>query len=307
MICREGEEFVIMRTVVRSLANIGARLVGRQRLYRLGRWAYMRARNDVPNSVGQNGEERVQAGVLAACMDSGKRIVVLDIGANVGDWLRPLVRQAERLGCIGQMDVHAFEPAPTTHERLVGGVTTHLRHASIRTNCMAVSSTQSGATLYVTGDGAGTNSLHQESLDSGTQSVSVPTTTIDRYLSDMSIEMAHLIKSDTEGHDMEVLRGAREMLRQERICVFQFEYNHRWIHSRNFLKDAFALIAGLPYSVGKVTPRLIEYYEEWHPELERFIEGNYVIVHQRARNWFENCAIQFDVSNTMVCDENPIA
>lgn len=30
------------------------------------------------------------------------------------------------------------------------------------------------------------------------------------------------------------------------------------------------------YLVGKVTPDGVEHYREWHPELEKFVEGNYV-------------------------------
>jgi hypothetical protein len=37
-----------------------------------------------------------------------------------------------------------------------------------------------------------------------------------------------------------------------------------------------AWATSLGYRVGKVTPRGIEFYEAWHPELESFKEGNYV-------------------------------
>ena len=39
-----------------------------------------------------------------------------------------------------------------------------------------------------------------------------------------------------------------------RIQVTRFEYNHRWVMSRNFLRDAFELLLPLGYELGKLTP-----------------------------------------------------
>jgi FkbM family methyltransferase len=288
-----------MSNLFRLLAAYGARLLGRQNLYRLGRWAYMTARNDVPNRIGENGEEWVQFCVLNACRDKVSRVVVFDIGANIGDWLRSLFGAAEHLDCINRLDVYAFEPVPSTYERLLTMVKNDPRATSVKAECLAMSSSKGSAHIFVVGDGAGTNSLHPDSSAVYTQSLVIATNTIDYYSRENNIAMVHLLKSDTEGHDMEVLRGALDMLRQERIHVFQFEYNHRWIYSRYFLKDVFNLIEDLPYTIGKVMPGFIEFYSRWHLELERFFEGNYLLVHRDARQWFSHRLIGFDASNAM--------
>jgi hypothetical protein len=75
---------------------------------------------------------------------------------------------------------------------------------------------------------------------------------------------------------MSVLHGARECLGAGLITVAQFEYNHRWVHARQFLKDTFDLLEPLGYRVGKLTPRGMESYPGWDPDLETFIEGNYL-------------------------------
>jgi len=153
--------------------------------------------------------------------------------------------------------------------------------------------------MFVVCEGAGTNSLHQDSTAVHTQSIVIDTNTIDHYFQENNIKMVHLLKCDTEGHDMEVLRGAQDALRHELIRVLQFEYNHRWVFSRNFLKDVFDLVAGLPYAIGKVTPSRVEFYSEWHPELERFFEANFLIVHDDARQWFLHHNMVFDTSNAI--------
>lgn len=62
----------------------------------------------------------------------------------------------------------------------------------------------------------------------------------------------------------------------------QFQYNHRWIHARAFLLDAFELLTPLGYRLGKLTPFGVEFYPHWDPELETFVEGNYIACSARA-------------------------
>lgn len=116
--------------------------------------------------------------------------------------------------------------------------------------------------MFVVGDGVGINSLYQDSTAAYTQSIVIVTNAVDHYFQENNIRMVHLLKCDAEGHDMEVLRGARDALRHELIRVLQFEYNHPWVFSRHFLKDAFDLAAWLPYAIGKVTPSRVEFYSE---------------------------------------------
>jgi hypothetical protein len=89
---------------------------------------------------------------------------------------------------------------------------------------------------------------------------------------------------------MSVLQGAEQLLRSRRIGVVQFEYNHRWVHSRHFLKDAFDLAVPLGYDVGKVTPTALEFYPRWHFELETFREANFVLTTEATRQWFSQIA-----------------
>jgi len=50
---------------------------------------------------------------------------------------------------------------------------------------------------------------------------------VDEYLAQAQIEHVVFVKSDTEGHDFNVLLGAVELFQQGRVDVWQFEYNHR--------------------------------------------------------------------------------
>lgn len=106
----------------------------------------------------------------------------------------------------------------------------------------------------------------------------VQTQRFDDFLASAGLETVLFVKSDTEGHDMSVLRGAEKSLRAGSIEVWQFEYNHRWVANHSMLKDVFDFIENKPYILGKIYGNGIEIYEKWHPELERFFEANYVLV-----------------------------
>jgi hypothetical protein len=111
-----------------------------------------------------------------------------------------------------------------------------------------------------------------------TPSVDVAVTTLADVLEDQEIDVVDFVKSDVEGFDLSVLRGASSLLAESRIGLFQFEYNHCWISTRSFLRDVFELVDGLPYHVCKVVPGGIDACESWHQELETFFETNYVLV-----------------------------
>lgn len=247
-------------------------LAGRERVVRAARFALHRARLDLPNRPAHNGEYALQRWLLTA-VPGGRPVTVLDIGANVGDWSRALLAAARATHRLDRLRLHAFEPSPSACRVLAAVLPTTARVVRA-----ALSDRSGDVALHLVGPRAGTNSLHPSSFtgaDPATTEV-VPATTIDTYLRDEAIDRVDLLKIDTEGHDLRVLRGAERAFRSGTIGVAQFEYNHRWVHARHFLKDAFDLLGPLGYRIGKLTPRAVEWYEGWDPDLETFVEGNYL-------------------------------
>lgn len=239
-------------------------VTGRRPVVRAARFVLNRARLDLVNDPAVNGEHALQRWVLAGT-PSGEPFTALDVGANLGTWSRALLSSAGSR----PVRLHAFEPADEAHRRLLASLPD-----TARVNRLAVSDACRRASLHLVGPTAGTNSLH--AADSGLTVQPIQTVTIDRYLSEHAIERVDLLKVDTEGHDFAVLRGAGAAFAAGAIGVVQFEYNHRWVYARRYLKDVFDLLGPLGYRIGKLTPAGVERYPDWDPELETFIEGNYV-------------------------------
>jgi len=138
--------------------------------------------------------------------------VVLDVGANAGQFLTP-VRSA-----LPHAAIHAFEPSPEVFETLqascAGLPRVTLNNVALGVRC-----------------GEGTLLEHTDSVmssflppvDGGWEVIRrktpVPVLMVDRYCAERGIEQIDLLKTDTEGYDLEVLRGAERMLREGRVSL----------------------------------------------------------------------------------------
>jgi FkbM family methyltransferase len=223
------------------------------------------ARFDVLNEPSTNGEDYVQNVVLK----HAPMPVVFDVGANIGDWT------ASILGKHNSVSVHAFEPSSETfsvlHQR-------NIESTSVTLVRKACSDHVGDSCLIVHGPTWGTNSLapKESRLGGGVTTEAVALTTIDVYCDENDIQRINLLKVDAEGHDMAVMLGANKMLRSGSVDVIQFEYNHCWIEERRLLRDAFDYLKPLGYEIGKISGNVIQFYPDWHVELETNCEANYI-------------------------------
>lgn len=274
----------------------------RRAAWRFGRKIYADARGECQNSILLNGELMVQRAAIDACGKAGRPAILFDIGANVGDWTVAALTYAGTRGLKPEAaHVFAFEPVAGTREILDRNLGAAGLAAQVSVSGLALSDTASSRIMNVVGDGAGTNSLERDEGDgANSYGVTVETDSLAALVDRLEIDRIALVKCDTEGHDFLVLRGAEPLLREGRIDAFQFEYNHRWIYARQFLKDVFDFVrgSGAPYHIARVRPGCLEVLPCWHPELERFFEANYVLVHHDCAKTFNLYFGSYDASNT---------
>ena len=262
-------------------------VVVRNLMWRIGRKMYTYARGDRENDPRVNGEYWLLAQVLKAPTSAQ---VLFDVGANKGNWTATALGLSRTLS---KIHIHAFEPSLATRS-MIGA--RFVESPSVTVHPYALSDTDGEATFYSNEDGGETNSL---SPASGQDTEVVKVTTIDRFMQRYAIEMVSMIKIDTEGADLLVLRGAEESLRFGRISIVQLEYNWRWLLNHGSLRDVFDFIANKPYRFGKLVGDTIEFYDEWHFELDRYFEGNYLLVRRDSELCSLGTDMCFDHSNTI--------
>jgi len=260
-----------VRRVAALATDLTCRVVGRRIVVRTARYVLMRARLDYPNDLTTNGESALQRWVLRLSQ-AGEPIHVADVGANVGRWSKSMLAAASQAGRDSDLELHAFEPDASAFARLTGAI----EGPQARLSRKALSDRHGTSPFHVVAPGAGTNSLYPIPGADPIARENVVTITLDWYAEQAGVGRFALVKIDAEGHDLVVMRGARNLLAEHRITVIQFEYNHRWIFAHFYLRDAFEFLLPLGYRVGKVTPRGVEFYPGWDADLETFAEGNYV-------------------------------
>lgn len=173
---------------------------------------------------------------------SGRRSpIVLDVGANVGDFCVMVLRNHPGAS------VHAFEPHPSTAARLRQRAM-ELGNEHLRIVESAVGNRDGRISLFdrALEDGSSHASIHREVIEhlhsSTATSWEVDILTLDSYIATAGLEKIDLLKIDVEGHELAVLEGARRAIGQGRIEAIQFEFNSMNVVSRSFMRDFARLL-----------------------------------------------------------------
>lgn len=269
--------------------------------WRIGRWLYQGSRRETDNGPVVNGEHLLQGAWVKACVAAarpGAGYEVVDVGANVGAWSANLIGELARAG-VADYRLWAFEPAPAQRAKLSTRCQDAITTGRMIVDPRGLAAEPGKARFNVVGDVGGTNALASDVGEPvGGEAVEIDITTLDDLCAEHAIARLHLVKVDTEGNDFNVILGARGLFDRQAIDILQFEYNWRWVAFGRFLHNVFEFLDGRPYRLGRLTGTGVEVYDGWHPELERFIETNYVIAHRDALARLPHWRATFDDANT---------
>jgi FkbM family methyltransferase len=173
-------------------------------------------RNDhVGDKIVRNGlYEKENLDLLLALLRELPAPVVLDIGANIGNHTLAFATIASQ--------VHAFEPIPRIHAVLRQNVEQNAL-ANVTLHQLALSDHDGSATIHMVKTGNfGASSFDKRSDD--TEEVTVQQRRGDSLLATLALPKVDLVKIDVEAHEVFVLRGLMETLRQQRP-VITMEWN----------------------------------------------------------------------------------
>jgi len=133
--------------------------------------------------------------------------VVIDAGANIGDFTRAALADGARL-------VVAIEIAPDTLEALRRNLAAEILAGRVIVYDKGVWDGDSEMTLSVSGErGSGVDTLIPLTGEYKPAAV-VKLTSIDKIVAELGISQVDLIKLDVEGAELRAVRGARETIRR---------------------------------------------------------------------------------------------
>ncbi len=219
----------------------------------------------------RNGEGRVIR-ILSESWNS-KKVRVFDVGANRGEWSAIILERFPRV------DLHSFEIVPDTFNRLQGalsGKPTPDQHLHL--NALGLSDREGEIEVSYFPDVDNGSSIAPLPHGIRTEKRLARIVCGDAYVSDHQVDRIDLLKVDTEGHDLYVLRGLRRILESGAVPCIQFEYGHVCVPARVFLGDFYSLLEPMGYRIGRLFPDGVEFkdYSLFHDE--HFRAGNYLAV-----------------------------
>jgi FkbM family methyltransferase len=143
--------------------------------------------------------------------------VIFDVGANIGQSVDSF-RQT-----FPDSLIHSFEPSPGTYSKLrehcngLNGVKTW--------NC-GIGSSQAILPFLENDNSDMSSFLAPGKLCWGKQdrTTDVKVLTLDEFAREQDVKSVHILKSDTQGYELEVFKGAEGLMKENRIGLIYFEY-----------------------------------------------------------------------------------
>jgi FkbM family methyltransferase len=196
--------------------------------------------------------------------------VIFDVGAHTGTFLKE-ARTRTGPDCV----IHAFEPAIFTFRELLRNFGNDER---VRLNRCALSAVAGTGVLFYDVVGSQLASLTpRPRFGVGAHSEGVRLETLDGYCEANAITHIDLLKLDVEGHELDILEGANELLNREAIKRILLEFGGCNVDTRIFFRDIYEFLAAKGMKTARLMPSgaslSIGNYDE---RLERFQTTNYL-------------------------------
>lgn len=206
---------------------------------------------------------------------------IFDVGANKGQFLTCIQNSLEK----EEYMIHCFEPSLQTFRMLEKNVRADAR---VRLNNLGLGKENCETELYYGEAGDEGASLTKRNLAhygiNFDRSETIHLTTLDDYCRSHGIGHIHLLKLDIEGHELDALSGARNMITERRIDIILFEFGGCNIDTCRFFRDYWHFFENTPMEIFRTTPSgYLVRIEKYREELEQFCYSNFVAIQKLAK------------------------
>lgn len=209
--------------------------------------------------------------------------VFVDVGANSGYYTQLVIDKLQAVGAQRNLRGELFEPQDNAP--LQNLINQYTQHPQILLNWQKEGAGAESGTLEfykVKGDDSSLfASSQKESVlhfvdENQVEKSEIKVVRLDEYLSSKAIPVVDLLKVDTEGYELEVLRGAGSFLTPASIRVIQFEFNSMHAFRRQFLRDFIDVLGAKGYELFRISKHRLIPVTPYNPETERFVYQNLV-------------------------------
>jgi len=245
----------IMDYIRRLFKSIGKRIryiIIRPAFYKIFKWLYyfsikgMGVLNYENNKL--SGEKHFINHILKKILDDKNEYVFIDVGANVGKYSSLLLNN------FSNSKIYSFEPHPENYKIL-----NSINNKNLYTYNQALGNSEGQIEFFDFKDSGGTElaSIYHDVIshihNKEAELFQVKIRMLDNICTEEGIKYIDFLKIDTEGHELFVLEGAKNLIKNNAIKCIHFEFNEMNVISKVHMRDFISLLAD--YELYRLLPR----------------------------------------------------
>ena len=237
-------------------------------------------------NIDQSGESEVLTSALSFLGEKNNPLIVFDVGANKGEFIKAVLKLNHAI------KIHSFEPQSSLVNDLNATIqaiftANNLHEVFIRS--FGLSNKNGDFDLFKSSKDDVLASTVLKVGDSFSDKIKRPEKIQlmrgDDYCISHNVEIIDYLKVDTEGSELEVLKGFTSLIKNKSIRMIQFEYGVNTALASNTLHDFYALFAG-EYLFARIMPEGLEIRPEYEITFEDFYWSNYLAIDKSIANQF---------------------
>ncbi|MGI9553630.1 MAG: FkbM family methyltransferase [Thermodesulfobacteriota bacterium] len=259
----------------RFLFQVYSRLFARKFFYSFNKALFLLGLRGLGIYPSVTGEEHLVLNLLPKIINNPEP-VLFDVGANIGKYSL-MLRKSFPNGRI-----HCFEPDPINFDILK-----KIEAPNIYLYNHALGDKESILKLYVMTDkDKRTHSTYYKEViteihKGSFTDIDVQVNTIDKIAELKKIEYIDFLKIDTEGSELNILKGATKLIENRSIGLIQFEFNAMNVISKVFFRDIRNILEN--YDFYRLLPKGLIRIEENYLYSELFALQNILAV-EKSKN-----------------------